>query len=67
MNGGSGSVDSDVLYKARWQYVPQNALEVSMNCGEMVQVICKSGPNWLVRIGKKKGLVPKEYLLPVDV
>ena len=52
-------------YKARWAYVAQNSLELSINSGEVIQVLTKSGPCWLVKARNKKGLVPKEYLVPL--
>lgn len=53
-------------YKARWAYVASNILELSINSGEVVEVCGKNGPCWLVRARNKKGLVPKEYLVPVE-
>ena len=53
-------------YKARWAYVAQNSLELSINSGEIVQVLTKNGPCWLVKARNKKGLVPKEYLIPIS-
>lgn len=52
-------------YKARWAYVATNNLELSVNSGEIVQVLTKSGASWLVQARSKKGLVPKEYLVPI--
>ncbi|KAI9557563.1 hypothetical protein GHT06_017391 [Daphnia sinensis] len=52
-------------YKARWAYVATNNLELSVNSGEIVQVLTKSGASWLVQARGKKGLVPKEYLVPI--
>ena len=52
-------------YKARWAYVAQTSLELSINSGEIVQVLAKNGPCWLVKARNKKGLVPKEYLVPL--
>lgn len=53
------------LYKARWAYVATNNLELSINSGEIVQVLTKSGASWLVQARNRKGLVPKEYLVPM--
>jgi len=54
-------------YRARWAYVAQNPLELSMNSGEIVKVVNKCGPCWLVKSkNNKKGLVPKEYLVAVE-
>lgn len=52
-------------YKARWAFVATNALELSINSGEIVQVLTKSDVSWLVQARNKKGLVPKEYLVPI--
>jgi hypothetical protein len=52
-------------YKARWAYVATNSFELSINSGEIVQVLSKSGANWLVQAKNKKGLVPQEYLVPL--
>ena len=52
-------------YRARWAYVAQNSLELSINSGEIVKAVTKCGPSWLVETRNKKGLVPKEYLIPV--
>jgi len=53
-------------YRARWAYVAQNASELSINSGEVVRVVNKSGPCWLVKSRNKKGLVPKEYFVPSE-
>ena len=53
-------------YRARWAYVAQNASELSINSGEIVRVVNKSGPCWLVKSRNKKGLVPKEYFVPSE-
>ena len=53
-------------YRTRFPYVAQNALELSFNSGESVQVLSKSGPSWLVRARSKKGLVPRDYLEPIN-
>jgi len=53
-------------YRARWAYVAQNAAELSINSGEVVKVVNKSGPCWLVKSRNKKGLVPKEYFVPSE-
>ena len=52
-------------YKARWAYVASNQFELSINSGEIVQVLKKNDANWLVQTRNKKGFVPKEYLVPL--
>jgi hypothetical protein len=52
-------------YKARWAFIATNNLELSINSGEIVQVFTKGDAKWLVQARNRKGLVPKEYLVPV--
>ena len=56
---------NDKMHTARWAYVAQNPLELSLNKGEVVQVMNSAGPSWFVRSTRnnKKGLVPREYLV----
>ena len=64
-NATSGLKIANDQYKARWAYVATNTLELSINSGEIVQVLTKSDASWLVQARNKKGLVPKEYLVPM--
>lgn len=53
-------------YRARLAYIASNIMEVSVNKDEIVQVLTKTEVNWLVQARNKKGLIPKEYLVPVS-
>lgn len=65
-NATSGLKEVKEQYKARWAYVATNPLELSINSGDIVHVISKTDPNWLVQApNNKKGLVPKDYLVPI--
>lgn len=61
----TNSMELKEQYKARWAFVATNHLELSINSGEIVQVLSKRSENWLIQCRNKKGLVPKDYLVPL--